>query len=344
MRSLFLIVVCHITLWSQAQTPTEPNFLKVTEKLELRGLLHTRYQLFEDKDKQDAFDFRRARLDLRGDVAPKVGFRLHVELANGPRVLDAVFTYKAYEFLNINVGQGKLQFCYDNLYSPWNLPTINRAQIDNALSFRENDLYGNQNGRDIGLWVSGKINTKREETKRPVLDYTVGVYNGAGINTGENNSKKDVGATVGVSPLEDLWVYGRYYSGHGQLDNDPGVRTGRSRFGGNISYKYNQWLLEAEYLSGKEESDSFPTLERDGYYLTLGYTPIADKLQLLVRYDHYNANTASDVPNSEITKYVLAANWFFTKVTRIQVEYNLVREEDEQLDNNLLAIQFQAAF
>lgn len=153
-------------------------------------MIHTRYQLFEDDSKIDGFDLRRARLDLRGDVAPKIGFRLHIEFANSVKILDAVFSYKPYEYLNINIGQSKPTFCYDNLYSPWNLPTVNRTQIDNALAFRENDLYGNQNGRDLGLWVSGKINHGQDETKRVILDYTLGLYNGAGINVTDNNKQK----------------------------------------------------------------------------------------------------------------------------------------------------------
>lgn len=62
----------------------------------------------------------------------------------------------------MNVGQSKTPYCYDNLYSPWNLLTISRTQIDNALSGREADLYGNQNGRDIGLWLTGKFSVEKK--------------------------------------------------------------------------------------------------------------------------------------------------------------------------------------
>lgn len=340
---LFSFLSC-ISLHSNAQVNVEPTYLKLSQKLELRGLTHVRYQLFQEEARSDAFDLRRARLDLRGDVASKIGYRLHVELAGGPRILDATFVYRPYDFLNINLGQSKHPFCYDNLYSPWNLPTISRTQIDNALAFRESDLYGNQNGRDIGLWVSGKINTGQDEAERPLLDYTLGVYNGAGINVSDNNKEKDFGGAMGISPVKDLWVHGRFYTGHGRTTSDPLVITDRTRFGGSATYKYKSWLFEAEYLQATDESDSLGQLERNGYYVTLGYTPIKDKLQLILRLDNYDPNSAPENDENAINKFILGANWYFTKVTRIQLEYNLVREDGTQIDNDLLAIQFQAAF
>jgi phosphate-selective porin len=344
MKPISLITASIFTLsfTAIAQQPEEPQYLKVAQKIELRGLVHVRYQLFEEESRNDAFDLRRARLDIRGDVAPKIGFRLHTELANGPRILDAVATYKHADYLHINVGQSKHPFSYDNLYSPWNLPTVNRTQLDNALAFRENDLYGNRNGRDLGLWLSGKINAGTEETKRPVLDYTVGVYNGAGINTGENNKEKDFGAALGVSPIKDLWIHGRFYSGYGVTLAQPDEDTRRERFGVNATYKTGPWLIEGEYLKGEEENSELIVLERNGYYLTLGYTLPNEKLQVVARYDNYDPNTVLD--NNAINRYVLAANWYFTKITRIQLEYDIVREQDAQIDNNLLAVQFQAAF
>ncbi|MBK8345947.1 MAG: porin [Bacteroidetes bacterium] len=342
---LLLAVMFCITVGVKAQSGTqvETYNVKVSQKIELRGLTHIRYQLFEDSTKFDAFDLRRARLDFRGDIAPKIGYRLHTELAGTPKILDATFVYKPYEWLNVNVGQSKYPICYDNLYSPWTLLTVSRTQIDNSLSFRESDLYGNQNGRDIGLWLSGKYSIGKEEAKRPLLDYTLGIYNGSGINVADNNQDKDISAALGISPVKDLWLYGRYLSGVGQTVIHPGIDATRSRFGGNISYKYKNFLIEGEYLAASDKSDSLGLLERNGYYVTLGYTPIKDKLQVVVRLDNYDPNTAVD--DNITNKYILGASYFFTKNTRIQLEYDLVLEEAEtQKENNLFAIQFQAGF
>ena len=347
MKSTVLLLVVMLSLsvgmYAQSATQVETYNVKVSQKIELRGLTHVRYQLFEDSTKFDAFDLRRARLDFRGDIAPKFGYRLHTELAGTPKILDATFVYKPYEWLNVNVGQSKYPVCYDNLYSPWNLLTISRTQIDNSLSFRESDLYGNQNGRDIGLWLSGKYSIGSEEAKRPLLDYTLGIYNGSGINVADNNQDKDISAALGISPIKDLWIFGRFLNGIGRTTVQPTVDADRTRFGGNISYKYKSFIVEGEYLAASDESDSLALLERSGYYVTLGYTPIKDKLQIIARLDNYDPNTATE--DNITNKYILAASYFFTKNTRIQLEYNLVLEEAEtQKENNLFAIQFQAAF
>lgn len=327
-----------------AQIPEDTYNLKVSQKLEMRGLTHVRYQLFDDTSKIDAFDLRRARLDFRGDVAPKIGYRLHLELAGTPKILDATMVYKPFELLSVNLGQSKTPYCYDNLYGPWNLLTISRTQIDNALSNRDADLYGNQNGRDIGMWLSGKYNIGKEGSKRPLIDYTIGVYNGSGINTSDANQSKDYGAALGVSPIKDLWIFGRYYSGIGRTTLVGSEDAARKRFGSNISYKYKNLLIEAEYLGGSDVSDSLALLERSGYYFTLGYSPIKDKLQVVARLDSYDMNTRTN--NNIVNKYVFAGSYYFTKNTRIQVEYDIVLEEDKdaQLRNNLFAIQAQVGF
>ncbi len=341
---LFTVLVALI-LKTNAQmgNQLESNYQKLTDNIELRGLVQVRFQVFDDTAKMDGFDFRRARLDFKGNIAPKFGYRLHAELAGAPKVLDAIFIYKPFEYLHINAGQSKYPISYDNLYGPWNLITINRTQLDNFLVFRENDLYGNQNGRDIGLWLSGKFNIGNDGNERPFIDYSIGVYNGAGINATDNNRDKDIAGALGVSPIKNLWIYGRYLSGSGRTISDPGVDADRERLGSNISYKFKNWIVEAEYLSAADKSDSLALLKRNAFYATIGYMAIQNKLQFVARFDNLDPN--ENVGDNVINKYVLASSYFFNKNTRIQVEYDFVREQTvSQIKNNLLAIQVQAAF
>lgn len=365
--SAFLFFTVYISVYTVAQTtsgttgtitpdpdaPAAETFnLKLTQKMELAGMLQTRYQFFEDTSKNDAFDLRRARLVLRGDVAPKIGYRLQLELANGPKIIDAVFTYKPKEYFAVNIGQSKTPYCYDNYYSPFTLLAVSRTQIDNALSFRENDLYHNNQGRDIGLWVTGKYSIGEEAEKRPVLEYHLGVYNGAGINVTDNNNDKDVGGFLRVSPVKNLWVSARAYKGFGaMLAITPDSTADRTRIGGDITYKFKNFLIEAEYLKAEDkavdtegEETAAAALERSGYYVTLGYTIIKNKCDVIVRLDNYDADIQADL--NAINKYVLAASWYFSKTTRVQLEYNFVVEEDSQnpVKNNLFAIQVQAGF
>lgn len=338
------------TLGTTAQNPTttpaETYNLKLSQKIELTGLVQTRYQAFQDSTKIDAFDLRRARLILKGDVAPKFGYRLQVEMANTPKILDAVFTYKPFEYLNVNIGQSKTPYSYDNYYSPFTLLAVSRTQIDNALSNRESDLYGNNQGRDIGAWLTGKYSIGPDDAKRPILEYVLGVYNGSGINVADNNNYKDFSAALRLSPVKDLWISGRAYHGLGaKLLANPDSTADRIRLGGDVTYKFKSFLFEAEYLTAQDNGDGAGNeLDRAGYYVTLGYTPIKDKLQVIARLDNYDKDTNKDL--NAVDKYIIAGSWYFSKTTRIQLEYDIVAEEDADnpIDNNLFAIQFQAGF
>lgn len=360
-KILFITACITVALAAEAQTTSgtfgttasnppatapETFNLKLSQKLEMSGLVQTRYQLFQDSTKIDAFDLRRVRLVFRGDVAPKFGYRLQVEMANTPKVLDAVFTYKPIEYFNVNVGQSKTPYCYDNYYSPFTLLSVSRTQIDNALSNRENDLYGNNQGRDIGLWLTGKYSIGKDDKKRPIIDYTLGIYNGSGFNIADNNNDKDVGGYLRLSPIKNLWLGGAFYKGKGAiLVANTDSTADRTRIEAMLSYKFENFLLEGEYITAKDNgSGDETTLERSGYYVTLSYTVIKDKFQVLARLDDYDKDTNKDL--NIVNKYVLAASWYFSKTTRIQAEYNIVTEEDTEnpVDNNLFAIQFQAGF
>ena len=267
-------------------------------------------------------------------------------MANTPKILDAVFTYKPVDYFNVNIGQSKTPYCYDNYYSPFTLLAVSRTQLDNALSNRESDLYGNNQGRDIGAWLTGKYSIGPEDAKRPILEYVLGIYNGSGINLADNNDFKDFGAALRISPVKDLWISGRAYHGLGaKLLANADSTADRIRLAGDITYKYKNFLLEAEYLTAQDNGEGKDNLlERSGYYVTLGYVPIKDKLSIIARLDSYDKNTNSDL--NVVDKYVLAASWYFNKTVRIQAEYNIVAEEDSEnpIDNNLFAIQFQAGF
>lgn len=317
-----------------------------SQKLEFSSVVHVRYQLFDDTTKTDGFDLRRVRLSFKGDVAPRVGYRFQAEMANTPKILDAVFIYKPDELLNVNIGQSKTPYCYDNYYSPFTLLTVSRPQLDNALGNRENDLYGNNQGRDIGLWLTGKYSMGSEDAKRPVLEYILGIYNGAGMNVTDNNNFKDFGAALRLSPIKDLWISGRAYHGSGaKLIEDPDSTADRIRLGGDLTYKYKSFIVEGEYLTAEDHGAGKEiSLMRSAFYVTLGYTIIKDKLQVVGRLDNYDKNIKTN--QNAINKYIIAGSWYFNKTTRVQMEYNFVAEEDpnNQINNNVFAIQFQAGF
>ncbi len=59
----------------------------------ISGLVNVRYQ-YNGATDAHGFDVRRARLDFRGDLAPRATYRLQVDLAGTPKILDAYLQWR----------------------------------------------------------------------------------------------------------------------------------------------------------------------------------------------------------------------------------------------------------
>ncbi|MDR0907284.1 MAG: OprO/OprP family phosphate-selective porin [Rikenellaceae bacterium] len=181
--------------------------VQVSAQPKISGLVNLRYQ-YNGSTEAHGFDIRRARLDVRGNLAPKVGYRVHVEFANAPKVLDAYFQWTINDHISLQAGQFKVPFSLENPYSPATLETIDNSLTITSLA-GYNDVSGiSANGRDIGMSASGKI-------FQGVVEYAVGVFNGAGINKSDNNTSKDVAGTGTLHPVKNLSVAGYHFNGRG---------------------------------------------------------------------------------------------------------------------------------
>lgn len=311
------------------------------KKLTLAGYSQVRYQA-EETGKADGFDIRRARLDVKGNISPYWGYRLQFDLAGSPKLLDAYIDLKLNEFINFTVGQAKVPLSMENLLSSTQLAFIDRSQAVEALTARGKDVGGNQNGRDIGIQVGGVL---FKSSDRPVLDYRLGLFNGAGINTVDNNEKKDYAARLAVHPVTGLDISGSYYQGTrlipevrtGNVVTTPSANVDRNRYGADLSYDLKNFSLRGEYLRGKDN-----LTDREGYYAQAGYYFFQHKFQLVAKYDFYDADLSKEDDAS--TWEVLGANFFFNANTKIQANYTFKQEEGIAVNNNVAAIQLQIGF
>jgi len=148
--------------------------------LQISGLVQTEYEGFEQKSVNNTFVLHRARLDVKGDINDNWNYEVYTEFAGAtPKLLDAYTTYKVADYLKFTAGQFKVPFSLESLISDSQLDFIDRSQVVNALGGRSNDVIGNQNGRDIGITVSGSF---AKIDNRYLFDYTFGVVNGAGYD------------------------------------------------------------------------------------------------------------------------------------------------------------------
>jgi len=312
------------------------------KKISLAGYTQVRYQLMEEQGKIDGFDIRRARLDLKGNISPYWGYRVQFDLAGTPKLLDAYVDLKLNDYFNFSIGQAKVPFSMENLQSSPQLMLIDRSQVVEALTARGKDIGGNQNGRDIGIQMGGTIVKSND---RPVIDYRLGIFNGAGINVMDNNDNKDYAARLILHPIAGLDISGAYYDGSRfipevRTDNvvtTPSYNVDRDRYGADLSYDIKNFSLRSEYIKGKDDQ-----VKREGYYVMAGYYFLQRKVQVVGKYDFYDTDLSK--ADNASSWAVLGANYFFNSNTKLQANYTIKMEEGLEIDNNMANIQLQIGF
>ena len=327
--------------------------------LQLSGYTQVRYQSFQLKGKPDGFDIRRARLDFQGDFTSKWSYRLLIDFvgnsgANGsaatggalvsPLLLDAYVAYKPWDFLQITAGQFTIPFSLENLTQDRLLETADRSQVVSALVARKGDgsnnlvdSIGNQNGRDLGIKLSGSLIPVGDSH---FLDYYFAVLDGAGIDVTDNNDFKDFDARLVFHPIKALSIGTNYYNGYDRFTSSPAKNQNRIRWGGDVLLDLNRFTARAEWLKG-EDGNSNPIIH-EGWYAQGSYFVVPKLFQFVFRYDTYNPNT--DKKLSGNTYYVFGTNFYFNSWTKLQVNYSWRTEAGADISNDLFTAQLQLSF
>jgi hypothetical protein len=313
--------------------------VETASQIQLSGYSQIRYQMFDEKTRIDGFDIRRARLDLRGKISPRFSYRLQTDMADRPKILDAYGEIKIADYLMLTIGQFRIPLSPENLASVNRLEVIDYAQVVDALCARGKDVIGNHNGRDIGIQAGGTL-IKNEAG--PILEYRLGVFNGSGMNMADtSNNAKDFAGRVILSPVKGLSLGLSYYNGLGKAIKPAPEFVGKSqerdRLGIDANYTFENLLIRAEYIQGRDGD-----FNRAGWYIMAGYYIIPKKLQTVVRYDTYDPETGTD--NNISTYYSGGINYNFNGWSRLQAFYTIRQEEGTKIDNNYLSVQYQIGF
>ena len=303
--------------------------------LQISGLIQTEYEGFQQTGVNNTFLLHRARLDVKGDINDNWNYEIYTEFAGTTKLLDAYTSYKIADYLKFTAGQFKIPFSLESLIADSQLDFIDRSQVVNALAGRAADVIGNQNGRDIGIQVSGSF---AKIDGRYLFDYTFGVFNGAGYDvTTDNNSRKDIDGRFSVHPLKNLVVSADFYNGVG-FYGTPAANQKRNRGGFDARYVTGGLSLTAEYDKGTDG-----TIRRDGYYAQAAYFVIPKKLQIAAKYDTYDPNKVVTTDRTKI--YTGGVNYYFNEWARITFDYLDRREETAtQVNNNIFEAQLQLVF
>lgn len=293
---------------------------------------------YEGSEHVSTFFLKRVRLNLAGDIAPKLDYRVQIEFCS-PKIVDAYLRYRPFGELGIQLGEYKLPFSIENTeYVP-----LKYELIEYPLSLRKlmgfNDLCGlSATGRDLGAMLFGGF-FRREGYD--ILSYHIGVFNGEGLNTKDRNRSKDLCARLTLRPVAGLQIAGSCYRG----EYGPDYRK-RIRYGAGACYDRGPLVLRGEYIcgtTGMPAGDAGPAFELDseGWYAVAGWRATRTLLPV-VRYDTFRESASSE---SRQTNYTAGVVWQPVKYLRCQLNYTYEDHAARAVANrNVVAVMLSGIF
>jgi len=247
-------------------------------------------------DESDRVYFRRARVNMQGGFAEHFDFKVEAELggntvsaASGLRAqaTDIYAHWKRYPAAQLRIGQFKTPYSFEQLYSDTLLSTPERAIGIDRLAI----------GRQLGVQLMGDLAQKR-------VTYAVGVFNGNGVNTSNNDDDGFLVAGRLAATLHERgrlkWTVGvnGYRSEDSSAAAPPeagltGAFAGTRHGWGVDTQLFTERLeLMAEYLRAGYDPSAASTRELDTFYV-LGSWLVTPKWQGVLRYETYDGVTAS---------------------------------------------------
>ena len=301
---------------ADAQKQSYPN-------LKVSGYIQAPYTM--DKDKANNFQVRRARGKFSGNANENIKYALlfdFIDDSKGSNLADAYIDVSYLPQANVRIGQFKTPFSMEYLTSSTQWDTIELAQVVSKLASK----------RDIGIQIGGEIS--------PLLEYAVGVFNGTGSNAAEENKRKDIVARGVVKPVKGLLLGVSHYEGWSGKEDENKTKR---RTDAQLGFVNELISVKGEFIFGKNgETSAYGWYAQLGYTLSLPLGKNSQKLQPIVKYDSYDPDSDKEKDKTDIA--TVGLNWFITKNVKVQVDNQLILNEDFEVDNDIIAAQFQTTW
>ncbi|MDQ1354738.1 MAG: phosphate-selective porin OprO and OprP [Acidobacteriota bacterium] len=317
---ILLVVAVTITGLFGAETAAPASTQTQYPNLVLNGFGRVRYTWDFTDGKVDGFSIANARFGIRGDISKYFAYTFNIEGTSGDpenkkMVYDVYIDTTIIKNFKIRLGQFKYAFGLEQTTSEPDLDFINRPEVVNNLV---------KPNRDIGIQVSRDINFDSIRT-----NLTLGLVNGSGSNTEDENNRKTLVGRFLLTPVKGLTVGASYY------DGATGVSDKKTRAGAELKLEICKLMVKAEFIIGKDK-----TIKKQGYYATLGYTILPSTL-LLVRYDNWDVD--KNIVDRDISRWTIGLNYFFGKNVLWRTNYER-RIEKPAVKNDVFSTQFQVKF
>lgn len=323
------------------EKPVQPlNIIIGPSKLILWGYAQTGYTLSHTNGKTtNALDMTRIILMARGELTKKLSFFIMYD-AQRSELHEYYAEYAFSPALKLRIGQYKQPFTLESVTSPTILNNISYDPSVLYMAGIATDMCeGNHVGRDAGIMLTGDVvNYKTWK----LLNYSIGVFNGPGMNQKENNTQKDVIGMLNVTPIKGLMLSTSFLlgTGHAQADNPYGA------FKKGEDYKRNRWAAGYElkttplYARGEYMIGNDGGIHSHGYYADFEFH-VLPKFDIVADYDNLKKN--NDLDESTQHTYMAGFQYWVYKRCRILTQYVHTQPKTGSITNAWIT-QFQIGF
>lgn len=294
------------------------------------GLLTYRHR---EGSKHHDFRPRIVYLSAGGQILPRFRYYVLVDLVR-PRLYEYYGEWTFSEGFGLRLGQQRITFCFENQISISLLESIENSPTVAALAGRAQDVALNSSGHDIGLHAFGYLLKRR-------LHYRAGFFQGAGMNSPENNERKDFAALLSFETLPGLRLGGSLYLGEAvyALNGAETASHIRNRWAVGFLYEGKHFEARSEYIIGRDAAT-----RKDGIYAMALYHFLPQRLRAFAKVDCFRPDSSS--PNALLTG-VLGTNYSFASRCRFQLNYLIEMQQavfPGQIAGNSILAQLQIGF
>ncbi|MFV0417517.1 MAG: porin [Dysgonomonas sp.] len=256
-------------------------------------------------------------ISMRGELTKTLRYYILTEFVS-PRVYEFYGEWAPSEQFNIKMGQLKSPLSLENQMSLTAIEGTQNTRSVSALIGMRDDVMWLQNGvnntgRDIGIRASGGLFKTQTHN---FVNYDIGIYQGTGLNTQENNNSKDLAVNLMFQPIKDFRIGGGAYLGEANYIKPSETRTDnhvRNRWIVSSDYRTERVYARAEWIKGNDGGIAKEGLHGMGLYYFL-----PKKLNAFAKVDYLNQD--KDV-SSEVVDYMLGVNYYFYGSCRLQLNY-----------------------
>lgn len=295
-------------------------------RLTFTGFLHQQYQHEFGDNEQSTFMSERARLGIAGNLNSYASLKFMGEFAGTPKLLLAIINIAPTKNWSLQFGQQKPPYGTEFLTPGPKLPFVSLHMAK---------------GLGTSFDIGASVTYKNKISSDFLMKFTLGAFNGSGMNTSDANSDKNyIGRAVfqfaNSFTLAPNFIIGKTNEVGSAIED---INT----YGGAVNWSWKDEEVQAEYHYSKVGDT-----EKTGWYAWAAhsfhtYARFLPVVQLLARYEQYDADI--NLSGNMKDRITIGTNLYIDgKYTKLQLNYQINGEETASVDNDEFLVNFQVAF